>query len=95
VSDPATLARWVSDTLRAGTAIAAATIIVGVITGAPSVSWVGILLLTLTPAIQLAAAAAAFLRQREARYAVIAFVALGLLAGALVVAVVLAPAVGG
>jgi len=95
MSDPATLARWVSDTLRLGTAASAAIIVVGVITRNATVSWAGILLLTLTPSVQVAAAAAAFLRQRETRYAVTACVALGLLVGALVIAIVLSPTGGG
>lgn len=95
MNDPAPLARWVSGTLRAGTALAAAIIIIGVATGNTTASWMGILLLTLTPTVQVAAAAAAFVRQREPRYAVTAFAALGLLIGALVVAIVLAPAMGG
>jgi len=95
VNDPTILARWVSDTLRAGTLLAAAVIIAGVITHLTTVTWIGLLLLTLTPVAQVGAAAAAFLRQRETRYALTALLALCLLLGALALALLLAPASGG
>jgi uncharacterized membrane protein len=54
-----------------------------------SIVMAGVLLLTLTPVVQLAAAALAFARAREGRYLVIALVVLGLVVASVPIALVI------
>ena len=88
------LAVWVSGVLRAGTLLSAAIIAVGVVAGSSSVILVGMFVLTLTPAAELATAAAAFVRGGERRYALIASGACALLLGALALAVAVTTGTG-
>ena len=60
-----------------------------------SIVLLGLVVLTLTPVAQLAAAALAFRRANEPRYLTITLAVLGLLLGSLVIAVVVATATGG
>lgn len=84
------LGQWVSTVLQVGTGISAVIIGVGVIFGSPGITLAGMFVLTLTPAVELGAAATAFVRGGERRYAFIAAAALALLLGALAIAIVLA-----
>lgn len=88
------LSRWVGGALLAGAAIAIAVVAAGVVLGIGSITRAGVLLVVLTPMGHLAAAAVAFARHRERRYAIVALVVLSLLAGGLAVAA-LASSVGG
>ena len=89
------LRQWVSTVLQVGTGISAAIIGVGVLFGSPGITLAGMFVLTLTPAVELGAAATAFVRGGERRYALIAAAACALLLGALMIAIVLARGVGG
>ena len=80
------LERWVSNVLRTGTAAAAVVIAAGVLLRRADITWVGLLTLTLTPAIQVAAAAGVLGGRGERRYAMVALAALAVLLVALWVA---------
>ncbi|MDP9467712.1 MAG: DUF1634 domain-containing protein [Chloroflexota bacterium] len=88
------LSRWVGGALLAGAAISIAVIAAGVLLGIGSITRAGVLLVVLTPMGHLAAAAVAFVRRRERRYAIAALVVLLLMVGGLAVAV-LASQLGG
>ncbi len=83
------LERWVSEVLRTGMGGAAVVIAAGVLLRRADVTWVGLFTLTLTPAIQVAAAAGVLGRLGERRYAAVALAVLVVLLVALVVAAVL------
>lgn len=85
------LSRWVGGALLAGAAISIAVVAAGVLLGIGSITRAGLLLVVLTPMGHLAAAAAAFVRHRERRYAIVALVVLSLLAGGLAVAALASP----
>jgi uncharacterized membrane protein len=89
------LSVWVSGVLRTGTLLSAAIIAVGVVAGSSPITLAGMFVLTLTPAVSLAAAAAAFARGGEPRYALIASGACALLLGALALAVAVTAGTGG
>ena len=80
------LSRWVGGGLLAGAFISIAVVAAGVVLGVGSITRAGLLLVVLTPMGHLAAAAAAFVRHRERRYAIVALVVLSLLAGGLAAA---------
>jgi hypothetical protein len=88
------LSTWVGGALLAGAAISIAVVGAGVLLGIGSITGAGLLLVVLTPMGHLAAAAAAFVRHRERRYAIAALVVLAMLAGGLAVAALASP-VGG
>lgn len=88
------LSSWVGGALLAGAAISIAVVGIGVLLGIGSITRAGLLLVVLTPMGHLAAAAAAFARHRERRYAIVALVVLCLLVGGLAVAMLASP-VGG
>jgi hypothetical protein len=88
------LSSWVGGALLAGAVISVAVVGTGVLLGIGSITRAGLLLVVLTPMGHLAAAAAAFVRLRERRYAIVALVVLSMLAGGLAVAA-LASHVGG
>jgi hypothetical protein len=85
------LSRWVGGALLAGAALSIGVVAAGVLLGIGSITRAGVLLVVLTPMGHLAAAAAAFVRHRERRYAIVALVVLLLLAGGLGVAALAAP----
>jgi uncharacterized membrane protein len=89
------LGQRVSAVLQLGTGLSAAVIAVGVVFGAPGIALAGMFVLTLTPVVELATAAATFARDGELRYALIASAACALLIGALLLAVALVGGVGG
>ncbi len=60
------LRQWVSTVLQVGTGISAAIIGVGVLFGSPGITLAGMFVLTLTPAVELGAAATAFVQRRGA-----------------------------
>jgi uncharacterized membrane protein len=72
--------------LRAGTFASAGLMALGLVLDLASIAWTGLLLLTLTPAAQLAVALVAFGRRRETRYAVIAGLVLLMLLAVLAIA---------
>lgn len=85
------LSRWVGGALLAGAVISIAVVATGVLLGIGSITRAGLLLVVLTPMGHLAAAAAAFVRHRERRYAIVALVVLSLLVGGLAVAALTSP----
>ena len=91
----AELGRWVSGAIQVGTAVSVALLLVGVASGRSAIAWYGLLLLTLTPALQLGVAAVAFGRAGELRYTAIATIVLALLLAGLAAATVAGLGVGG
>lgn len=88
------LGRWVAGALRTGTGASVALMLAGVALDLATIAWYGLLLLTLTPALQLAVAVVAFGRRREVHYALIASFVLALLLAGLAAAVVVARTIG-
>jgi uncharacterized membrane protein len=89
------LDRWLPGAIQVGTLASAALMLAGVVLGIATIAWYGLLLLTLTPVLQLGVSVLGFGRLREPRYSLIAAVVLLLLLSALVAAVLLAPGLGG
>lgn len=83
---PAELGRWVAGAIQVGTGTSVALLLVGVAFGTPLIAWYGLLVLTLTPVVQLGVAAVAFAHGREARYSLVATVVLALLLAGLAAA---------
>ena len=74
--------------MQIGTGAAVAVMLAGVVLGRPVIAWYGLLVLTLTPVLQLGAAAIGFARLRELRYSLVATAVLALLLVGLAAAVV-------
>ncbi|HTE66920.1 MAG TPA: hypothetical protein VK736_11785 [Candidatus Binatia bacterium] len=89
------LSRWLPAAIQVGTLVSAVLMLTGVLLGIPMIAWYGLLLLTLTPVLQLGVAVVGFGRLREPRYSLIAAVVLTLLLAALAAAALLAPGLGG
>jgi 4-hydroxybenzoate polyprenyltransferase len=83
---PAELGRWMAGAIQVGTGASVALLLAGVALGMPVIAWYGLLLLTVTPAVQLGVAAVAFARRQEVRYSLIASVVLALLLAGLAAA---------
>ena len=81
------LSRWVSGTLLVGGLLSIGIVAVGVVFSLEAVTRVGLLVVVLTPIGRLTAAAAAFLRHRELRYAAASAIVLALLVGGLAIAI--------
>jgi uncharacterized membrane protein len=92
-ADP--LRHWLPGAIQVGTLASAALMLAGVTLGLATIAWYGLLLLTLTPVLQLGVAVVGFGRQREFRYSLIAAVVLTLLLAALVAAALVARGLGG
>jgi uncharacterized membrane protein len=84
------LGRWLPGAMRLGTATSAVLMLVGLTTGQPIIIWDGLLVLTLTPVLQLAVAAFGFGHVRELRAGLVAGTVLFLLLAALVAATIVA-----
>lgn len=80
------LSRWVGRTLAIGAVASIAVVTAGTLLGLASITRAGLLLVVLTPMAHLAAAAAAFVRHGERRYALAAAVVLALLGAGLAIA---------
>lgn len=89
------LDRWLPRAIQVGTLASAALMLTGVVLGVATIAWYGLLLLTLTPVLQLGVSVVGFGRLREPRYSLVAAVVLVLLLAALVAAALLAPELGG
>lgn len=89
------LKRWLPGSIAAGTMAAAALMLAGLLLGIAAASWYGLLLLTLTPLLQLGVSAVGFGLLRERRYSLTATVVLTLLLASLAAAVVVARGQGG
>jgi hypothetical protein len=89
------LDRWLPGAIQVGTLASAAMMLAGVVLGVAPIAWYGLLLLTLTPVLQLGVSVVGFGRLREPRYSLIAAVVLLLLLAALLAAALLAPELGG
>jgi uncharacterized membrane protein len=89
------LDRWLPGAIQVGTLASAAMMLTGVVLGVAAIAWYGLLLLTLTPVLQLGVSVVGFGRLREPRYSLIAAMVLVLLLAALVAAALLAPELGG
>jgi uncharacterized membrane protein len=89
------LGRWLPGAIQVGTMASAALMLAGVLLGLAPLAWYGLLLLTLTPLLQLGVSAVGFARLREPRYSLIAAVVLTLLLIALAAAALLAGGLGG
>lgn len=88
------LSRWVARALAVGAVASIALVIAGTMFGMASITRAGLLLLVLSPMGHLAAAAAAFVRHGERRYAVAAAIVLALLGAGLAIAAA-TPTIGG
>lgn len=89
------LGRWLPGAIQVGTLASAVLMLAGVIIGLASIAWYGLLLLTLTPVLQLGVTVVGFGRRREPRYALISAVVLTLLLAALAAAALVARDLGG
>jgi uncharacterized membrane protein len=89
------MGRWLPGAIQVGTLASAALMLAGVALGLATIAWYGLLLLTLTPVLQLGVAIVGFGGRREARYTLIAAVVLTLLLAALAAAALLARGLGG
>jgi uncharacterized membrane protein len=89
------LGRWLPRTIQVGTLASAALMLAGVVLGLATIAWYGLLLLTVTPVLQLGVSVVGFGRLREPRYSLIAAVVLILLLAALAAATLLARGLGG
>jgi hypothetical protein len=88
-SAPDILGRWLPAGMQLGTATAALVLVMGLALGQPSLTWAGLLLLTLVPALQLSVAALGFASLGEVRSSVVAGAVLILLLAALAAAALL------
>lgn len=88
------IGRWLAGAIQVGTLAAAGLMLVGLVLGRGTITWLGLLLLALTPALQLGVAAVGFGRVREMRYSLIAALVLSLLLAGLGAAVLVAQGVG-
>jgi uncharacterized membrane protein len=84
----AELGRLLAGAMQIGTVTSVAVMVAGVVLGRPVIAWYGLLLLTLTPALQLGAAAIGFARLRELHYSLVATAVLALLLAGLAAALV-------
>jgi uncharacterized membrane protein len=89
------LGRWLPAAIQLGTLVSAALMLLGVVLGLAMIAWYGLLLLTLTPVLQLGVAAVGFGRLHESRYSLIAAVVLTLLLAALAAGALVARELGG
>ena len=89
------LGRWLPGAIQVGTLASAALMLAGVLIGISMLAWYGLLLLTLTPLLQLGVSVVGFARLREPRYSLISAMVLTLLLIALVAAALLARGMGG
>ena len=89
------LGRWLPGAIQVGTLASAALMLAGVLIGISTLAWYGLLLLTLTPLLQLGVSAVGFARLREPRYSLISAMVLTLLLIALAAAALLARGMGG
>jgi uncharacterized membrane protein len=84
------LGRGLPAAMQLGTAASALLMLIGLATGQSTIVWDGLLVLTLTPVLQLAVAAVGFGRLREPRASLVAGTVLVLLLAALVTATLVA-----
>lgn len=89
------LGRWLPAVMQVGTLASAALMLAGVLLQLVTIAWYGLLLLTLTPVLQLGVSAVGFGRLGEPRYSLIAVVVLTLLLTALAAAALLGRGLGG
>jgi uncharacterized membrane protein len=89
------LDRWLPGSIQVGTVTSAALLLASVVLSNATIGWYGLLLLTLTPVLQLGVSVAGFGRLREPRYSLIAAVVLILLLAALATAALIARGLGG
>jgi len=85
-SRPDILGRWLPAGMQLGTGTAALVMLMGLTLGQPSLTWAGLLLLTLVPALQLSVAAIGFARLGEPRSTLVAGTVLILLLAGLAAA---------
>lgn len=93
-AQPDALDRRLAAAIQVGTLAAAALMLAGIALDLVTLAWYGLLVLTLTPVLQLGLAALGFGRRRELRYALIATLVLGLLLAGLLVAALVARGAG-
>lgn len=86
---PDILGRWLPAGMQLGTATVVLVLVTGLTLGLPSLTWAGLLLLTLVPALQLSVAAIGLARLGEVRSSLVAGTVLILLLAALAAAVLL------
>lgn len=89
------LSRWLPPVIQGGTLASAALMLAGVLLGLAPLAWYGLLLLTLTPVLQLGVSTVGFARLREPRYSLVSAVVLILLLIALAAAALLTGGLGG
>lgn len=92
---PAELGRWMTGAIQVGTGVSVTLLLAGVVLRQPIVAWYGLLVLTMTPALQLGVAAIGFARARELRYSLVASVVLVLLLAGLAAAALAGRATAG
>jgi uncharacterized membrane protein len=90
----AELGRWIAGAIQVGTGVSVTLLLAGVVLRQPIVAWYGLLVLTLTPALELGVAAVGFARAKELRYTLVASVVLTLLLAGLAAAALAGRAVG-
>jgi uncharacterized membrane protein len=89
------LGRWLPAAILVGTLAAAGLMLAGLLLGVAAIAWYGLLLLVLTPVLQLGVSVVGFGRLGEPRYSLIAAIVLILLLAALAAAALLARGQGG
>jgi hypothetical protein len=88
-SPPDILGRWLPAGMQLGTASAALVMLMGLTLGQPPLTWAGLLLLTLVPALQLSVAAIGFASLGEVRSSLVVGTVLILLLAGLAAAALL------
>jgi len=89
IRPPDILGRWLPAGMQLGTATAAIVMLIGLTLGQPSLTWAGLLLLTLVPALQLSVVAIGFASLGEVRSSLVAGSVLILLLAGLAAAALL------